>query len=379
LSNSFSGAVNTFNEVDINSNYFIKLLNSANNNWTITDNAGQLQLTNGIGTTVYTLAQSGNVLISTGGLTVNSGGIAVSTGGLTVSGGASIFAGGGGFSGTYVGALMDSSNSSTGAGYGVRGQMVGAGNTGIGVLGVNVSTASGATAVQGSQLASSGTVYGVYGLIASPGGYAGYFRDASSTGVALHAVSGSTTFDVVSNIVKVNGLFDISSFLYVDGNQGTGKVLTSDTNGYVSWQSSASGTIIASRCGWITNSITYSTGALGPQCAPIACPSGWTDLGITSNVVMGVNGFSGGGPNYYGYAEIDCSTSATYKVLVTRCGWLTNGITYSTGAVGPQCAAPACPGGWTSRLSGSSAVTGLMLSSGVGPNYTGYAENYCTQ
>jgi hypothetical protein len=380
LSNIFSGAVNTFDEVDISSNYFIKLLNSANNAWTIQDAAGQLQLVNGVGTTVTTIAQSGNVLISTGGLTVISGGITVSTGGLTVNGGFSNFSMPGGFSGTYLGAMFESDNSVTGAGYAVRGQMLGAGNTGVAVLGVNSSTSTGAVAVQGSQIAASGTTYGVYGAVSSPAGYAGFFRDASSAGTALHAVSGiSTTLDVVSNMVKVNGLFDISSFLYQDGNQGTGKVLTSDTNGYVSWQSSASGTIIATRCGWITNNVGWSTGAIPQECSPAACPTGFFALVSSNNVVTGAAGYSGYGPNYTGYSEIDCSTSATFKVLYTRCGWITNNVGWSTGAIPQECSPPGCPAGWTQQGSGNNVVTGAIAWSAYGPNYTGYSENICTQ
>jgi hypothetical protein len=57
------------------------------------DNVGQLQISNGIGTTAFTIFQNGSMLFSTGGLTVNTGGISISTGGFNVSGGTSTFTG----------------------------------------------------------------------------------------------------------------------------------------------------------------------------------------------------------------------------------------------------------------------------------------------
>jgi hypothetical protein len=115
------------------------------------------------------------------------------------------------------------------------------------------------------------------------------------------------------------------------------------------WACAASGggsgtvaTLITTRCAWSRNS-----GAATSSCTPTACPSGWTDLGITGNVKTSVAtwGSTVSNTSYSrstGYSERSCTSSTAYTVLVTKCAW-----TSTSAATQSSCTPPACPSGWT--------------------------------
>jgi|GEM_PF-5069824 len=145
---------------------------------------------------------------------------------------------------------------------GVRGVNRGTAGNGVGVLGYQAGSGYG---VFGSTLSGTGVVGG------STNGTGGYFY--TTTGTALNVVGPSTgTALTVSGDVRFTGM-----------NEGLGRVLTSDGNGYASWQNPTSGTNI----GFVARLSTNNGLASGVSLA-IAGFTEITDDGNAFNPATGV-------------------------------------------------------------------------------------------
>jgi len=137
--------------------------------------------------------------------------------------------------------------------------------------------------------------------------------------------------------------------------------------------SSGPGTIIYTRCAWSVNS--YSQ--IG-TCTPPACPTGWSDLGISGNVKTESTDYgyhNSAHPESAGYQERTCHSATTYLVAVTRCSWSTG----SDSTIG-SCTPPPCSSGWTDLGTTGNVKTAVMGYGYWNSNTThsaGYQERTC--
>jgi len=173
-----------------------------------------------------------------------------------------------------------------------------------------------------------------------------------------------------SEVLTVAGIIESTS----------GGVKFPDGSTQASAAGGVSGTIIYTRCAW-----TETRGDRVGTCAPPACPSSWTDMGVNGNVKT--DSYCGGGnsctnsivAHSSGYQERACHSASSHLVLTPRCAW-----TIARGDRIGTCTPVGCPSGWTDL-----GVTGAVKMStycGGGNSCTnstvahssGYQERTCT-
>ncbi len=223
----------------------------------------------------------------------------------------------------------------------------------------------------------------------------------AATALAEGFVTGAHTVDTDTQLTEaqVDGMVANNGYLAPDssGNVGIGtanptEVLTvagtveSSSGGFkfpdgstqISAAAGAPGTVLYMRCRW-TGSASTSTST----CTPNPCPSGWNNLGVTSNIKTDATMYGSQASNSTyststGQQERACYSPTPVAIVTTRCLWTGSASTSSS-----SCTPPSCPSGWTNLgvtgvVKNVVEMWGAQASNSTYSTSAGYEERSCS-